>query len=77
MKKWKRVYELFKKSNFLDEMDLRFIKISEDMLATKKPICKNIVYSELWLSSWINTTRYRVFMQHCINNISQSNIQIH
>ncbi|MEK6829733.1 MAG: hypothetical protein AABY15_06455 [Nanoarchaeota archaeon] len=77
MKKWKKIYELFKQSNLLDEMDLQFIKISEDMLATKKPICKKIVYSELWLSSWIQTTRYKLFMQQCVNNIRHSNVEIY
>ena len=59
MKKWKEIYELFKQSNLLDEMDFAFIKISEKMLATKRPICKKIVYSELWLSNWIKTTLFR------------------
>lgn len=77
MKKWKQIYELFKQSDLLDEMDLKFIKISEKMLATKKPICKKIVYSELWLSSWINTTRHRIFIQQSINNISKSSVQVY
>ena len=65
MKKWKKIYELFKKSELLDDMDFKFIKISEDMLATKKPICKKIVYSETWLSNWIRTTKFRLFIQKC------------
>lgn len=77
MKKWKQIYELFKQSDLLDEMDLKFIEITEKMLATKKPICKKIVYSEWWLSDWIKTTKYRIFMQQCINNIAQSNIKIY
>lgn len=77
MKKWKEIYELFKQSDLLDEMDLQFIKITEKMLATKKPICKKIVYSELWMSNWIKTTKYKIFMHQCINTISKSNVQIY
>ena len=76
MKKWKQIYELFKQSNLLDEMDLKFIKISEDMLATNKTICKKIVYSELWLSNWIQTTKYRIFIQQIMNNSSTLNIEV-
>lgn len=76
MKKWKKIYEAFKQSSLLDEQDLRFIEISEKMLNTNKLICKKIVYSELWLSNWIKTTQYKLFMQRCINTINQSNIEI-
>ena len=68
MKKWKEIYELFKKSNLLDKMDYQFIEISENMLATKKPICKKIVYSESWLSSWIQTTKYKLFVEKVIDS---------
>ena len=76
MKKWKKIYELFKQSNLLDEMDLKFIALSEKMLATNKPICREIVYSKLWLENWINTTRYKIFMTRCLSTIQQSNIEI-
>lgn len=68
MKKWKEIYELFKKSNLLDEMDYRFIEISEKMLLTKKPIARKIVYSESWLSNWIKTTKARLFVEKLIDN---------
>lgn len=73
MKKWKQIYELFKQSNLLDEMDRKFIEISEKMLATNKPHCRKIVYSELWLSNWIKTTKYRIFMEQCLNTMIGSN----
>lgn len=63
MENWKQIYELFKKSDLLNEMDFQFIKITEKMLASKKPICKKIVYSELWMSNWIKTTKCRIFIQ--------------
>jgi hypothetical protein len=77
MKKWKRIYELFKQSNLLDSEDLEFIKISEEMLATNNPICEKIVYSELWLSNWIKTTNHRIFAQQFMNTVSAVNIEVY
>lgn len=58
-------------------MDLQFIEISEKMLATKKTICKKTVYSELWLSNWIKTSKYKAIVQKCINTIRKSNVEIY
>lgn len=67
MKKWKEIYELFKQSPLLDDMDREFIAISEKMLATNKPICRKIVYSQLWCESWMQTTKARLFYQKYAN----------
>ncbi len=77
MKKWKRIYDSFKLSSILDEQDLIFIELSEKMLKSNKLICKKIVYSELWLSNWIKTTQYRVFVQQCIGTLKNSNVEIY
>lgn len=76
MKKWKKIYEIYKQSNLLDDMDLKFIEISEKILATNKPFAKKLVYSKLWLESWIQSTQHRLFLEQCIKTISKSNIEI-
>ena len=58
-------------------MDLKFIEVTERMLATKKPICRKIVYSQLWLESWLKTTKYRIFMEGVVKGLSNTNIEIY
>lgn len=62
MKKWKLIYEAFKSSKNLDKLDLEFIKITESILNSNGPFKEQIVYSKIWLESWIKTYQFKGFI---------------
>lgn len=68
MKKYKQIYEIFKKSDKLSEMDKKFIEISEKLLS-QSPKNSKIVYSEPWLYSWIKTSMSLMFVKDVIDRI--------
>jgi hypothetical protein len=74
---WKAIYEAFKEHSRLDEYDKKMIEMSDKMLALNKPHINDLVYSKLWLQSWINTFNYRLFIEDLLSNKSKFNAQIY
>lgn len=66
MEKYKELYEQFKNSANLTDRDYQFIEISEKLINNNRA---NIVYTELWLHSWINTATYLKFIKKLVDGI--------
>ncbi len=77
MKKWKKIYELFKQHPRLDDMSRKHIEICEKLLSLKQPHVDKMVYSKLWQESWIQTEHYRIFIENLSYGHANSNIEIY
>lgn len=66
MEKYKELYEEFKNSTNLTDRDLQFIEISEKLINHNRA---DVVYTKLWLDSWIKSATYLRFIKNVVNGI--------
>lgn len=68
MENWEKAYEFFKQKDDLTELDKRFIAVTEKMLSFNIPYCTNLVYSELWMKEFVQSTMLVNYLRRIINN---------
>lgn len=61
----KKIYELFKQSELLDDTDKEFIRQTETIIKSydDKPErlseCYSFIYNEKWINNWIRTSNFK------------------